>query len=90
VESGESRCRVKKETDMATSAKQTVQLLLKAPLIFHPLIIHPSSLFHPKPIDKKKLYIYSALNENSPTPLTQKILANLFFLITKWKLQNTS
>jgi hypothetical protein len=25
-----------------------------------------------------------------PTLFTQKILANLFFLITKWKLQNTS
>ncbi len=66
---GESRCRVKKETDMATSAKETVQLLLKAPLIFHPLIIHPSSLFHPKPIDYIYIYIYSALNENFPNHL---------------------
>jgi hypothetical protein len=64
-------------------------------LIFHPLIIHPFNLFHPKPIDYCFILFYFILffgiKWKFPQPPSPKNpLQIYFFLITKWKLQKTS
>jgi hypothetical protein len=84
----------KKKLTWQSPRKKRCNYYWKPPFIFHPLIIHPFNLFHPKPIDYIFYFIlfyFSVLNENSPNPLHPKNPCKFnFFLITKWKLQNTS